>query len=543
MFKFFILSISIVIYLPLSAQMISAEWSRFQDLSNNGAVGEYPFVLCDSSENVIVCGGTYNPGPLIGLVVTKYNASGVFQWESKFDTNAQDIVKSGIVDAAGNVYVVVNTKDVFTNASRFVLFKYDGSTGALLWEYRYQPGLPGVSNTASKLLLLPNQQVILVGNSKNTNTQISSPLTVCLTPAGDIVWNHLYDNNPSGSGAFTAELIDGKIVVWGRGTVAAGTFGFLCVVLDQEGMLQSDYLSQPYTDIFSSGYHIDKQGNLYIGDFEGDYKTLKYNLKGELEWIYSKPTVTPPYLGFVGARVWSIQTDTNLNVYIGGTYYADSITWVRQYVTMVDKDGNLMWEHNFFLDSLYKGVQSYRATLTDNGFVVFAGGHPTGDGTAFYEPYLAYYNSNGYVSGGICDVDGNKNGVNHLSSNTNHIYLTGISTPDVFLVGSEKQYVSKIAVPIVSSTHTSSSTLLPLEIFPNPGHGAISATFDYQGKQRSGVVDVVNTEGRVISSQLFLAEQGKNQVALRCAEVLPAGIYSVVLRLGTDIYSGKLIKN
>lgn len=544
MFKFLILPIAIFIYISLPAQVVIPEWSRFQSYEDAGQIGEYPFSLTDGANNVYVCGGTYHPGPLIGMITSKYDANGELLWDAKFSTNAQDIMKSAVVDIEGNIYVAGNTKNPVTNLSQFVVFKYDGISGEVLWEYRYESSTPGDRSSISKLLLLENQQLIICGRLSNNSTLQSELLTISLNNAGSVIWSYTYENPTGGSSALSAKIVeDGSIVIWGISATSSNTNGFLCLVLNGNGELISINLSETYLDVFYYGFHIDHKGNLFIGDFVGDYKVSKFNLKAELEWSYSKPSIPPPTPAFPGARLFSIQTDSLDNVYIGGTYYTDSIIGKNQYVTMLDQTGSMIWEHIFMLDTIYKGVETDRASITDNGLIVFAGTYPIDLTLGHYRPYIAYYNQSGYLSGGFCEISGNINIVTALFCKENYLYLTGGSYPDSPQEGEIKQYVSKIAVPIVSSTHTSSSTLLPLEIFPNPGHGAISATFDYQGKQRSGVVDVVNTEGRVISSQLFLAEQGKNQVALRCAEVLPAGIYSVVLRLGTDIYSGKLIKN
>lgn len=543
-----LLFIALAFTLHLSAQpaIITPEWTRFQAYDGNGTVGESPFALTDASGNVFFCGETYNPGPLIGMVTIKYSPDGTFLWESLFGTNAQDRVKSAVVDSDGHIYVACNTVSAFSGQPEFVLFKYDGATGQTLWTYRYESAGNSDRTYADELVMLPNGNIGLAATLYSSDLGISRILAISLAPQGDVVWQSLYENPLGSVGAFSARLDDmGHMVIWGGGTITLNSSGFLCHILDQNGNVVSTNLSAAYGDTFASGYHIDTKGNLYIGDYIGDYKVSKFNVKGELEWFYSKPHVTPPTQYFVGARLWAIQTDTAQNVFIGGVYYTDSIVGKDQYITMLDKSGNLMWEHILTLNSLNKGNYPYRATVTQNNLVAFAGHLLTNVGVNTYEPTLSYYNAAGFIFAGMHDMEGIRNTIYEVTTEGEYLFLCGISFPPPTSSSEPiKQFVSKIAIPQVSAVQEHGPLAVhPLGISPNPTNGGnVMADFEYEGPARSALANVVNQEGKVVASHLFYVQNGHNQVHLRCADHLPAGLYSVVIDAGTW-YSGKLYRN
>ena len=163
--------------------------TRYQENTGYGSQ-DYPFSVTDPNGNVIICGSSYHPGPVIGMVTTKYNAEGVWMWEARHDTYAQDLVASAVTDDDGNVYVAVNSINPVTNLLQFVVFKYDGNTGNVIWEYRYASGAAGETSSVAKLLMLPGQRLIIVCRIYSPQIGGTQATVVALDTDANPVWEY-----------------------------------------------------------------------------------------------------------------------------------------------------------------------------------------------------------------------------------------------------------------------------------------------------------------------------------------------------------------
>lgn len=525
-------------------QSVVPEWTRYHDISTTINYGINPFSHVDAEGNIIVCGGSYHPGPVIGMVTTKYSADGSWMWDAFHDTFALDFATSAVTDELGNVYMGGNSINPVTNLQQFVVYKYDGNTGNVLWEYRYGSGSDNERSIISKLLMLPDQRLIVVCVIFNSQLGSSQVTSIALDSDATPLWEYQHTPNNGATGALNAVLdTSGNIVLWGRGVAnMAGEYGFLCIRLLSDGTLLSEHTTQPYSDDFQNGYHIDRQGNLYIGDYNGEYKITKYGTDGFQYWNYSKPYAVDPMAPLSSASLIAIETDSNGNVYTGGYYYSEMNQRRDQYYTVLSKDGIPVWENVFLLDSIRMAV-SADAVASSNGNIAFTGMYVSDDSLGYFQPYIVWLNTSGIIQSGAFHLDGKRNSVAHISAGNSSVFVTGVSD---FSDGSphiRKQFVSKIAAPQVSGT-SAPSRVQEMRAWPNPTSGSLQLSFYTTGTAggTSAWAEIISTDGSVTLAESIPVQAGDNTCTLRSMERLPAGAYTVRVYVGREIFQGKVVR-
>mgnify|MGYP003624334490 FL=1 len=107
-------------------------WSRVIQPNNAGSQSQD--VAVDSSDNIIVVGWGVLPSPSTDNIgfIAKYNSSGVFQWDKKFepDVSSTNCFIYGVTtDGSDNIYMCGDGK----NGGRGLLVKYN-SSGTVQWK-------------------------------------------------------------------------------------------------------------------------------------------------------------------------------------------------------------------------------------------------------------------------------------------------------------------------------------------------------------------------------------------------------------------------
>lgn len=518
----------------LPAQYLTPEWSRFQlTHASDSGPGGLPIILVDSLRNVVVCGVTYHPGPVLGFITTKYDSNGVFLWEQRYDQWNQDQITAAELSATGDIYVGGNSFNPTTYLAEGKLFKYDPD-GNVLWAFNYNPDNSGYKTTLSDIVVLPNQNILVVGTLISPGATQSGSYIVCIQPDGALLWSRELTDGT----AFTIGKTSSGFALWGTKTIADDSF-LVCWTIDNNGTLLSTAMTERYNDYFEYRYHVDKSGNLYIGDFFGEYKISKYTTNGNLDWFYTKPYIAHPNPFYVTARSGSIATDDEGNVFFCGIYYADSITGQITITTCLDSFGENKWEHilTFNGDNNVSGSATGKYT---NGNYINTGWYSTNPSENKRTFYIAYYGLNGYINGGISTMTGEKNSVFNLLVEKEHTYVSGSNHDSLFY---EKQFVSKHKTPILSTTTQPEPVVRPLTIYPNPATQVVWINCNYEGKTAPAQIEITDHSGRVVMTYwLETTPTSTQQIAIKGIARLPLGTYSIVLRAGTAVYAGKFIK-
>lgn len=284
--KNFALYLLLLIPVITQAQQINPLWTRIEETDGELGQGEIPLVLIDSLHNVIVFGSTYEPGPVLGFVTTKYDSQGNKLWQQYYDTFATDLITTAAIDDMGAVYVGGGSTNPFTSQTQFIVIKYS-SDGDVLWHYSYTD-IPDAGTYLSKVLLDSAQNLLIFGSYTHPAANEFGLLAVKLNPAGNEIWNTTYEEGEYGYGGLNAARVDDHIVFWAQNGSPEG-LRFFAWQIDTNGQTIKTVHTDPYSDYFESGYYIDQVGDLYIGDHAGEYKVTKFTLDGIKAWEYKKP--------------------------------------------------------------------------------------------------------------------------------------------------------------------------------------------------------------------------------------------------------------
>ncbi|MEZ4917903.1 MAG: hypothetical protein R2792_02265 [Saprospiraceae bacterium] len=520
------------------AQEVLPIWARTDTTEGNAALGKLPILLLDSFQNIILCGETYNAGPLIGFFVVKYDENGNRLWEKRYDTSAQDAIKSAVTDASGAVYVGGDSKHEITQKAQFIVFKY-GVNGDSLWQYRYSDD-PNIVTGLNSILFTPDNNLILLGRFSNNSIPNSGLLAVALDTLGNKLWEAEYSEGTFGYAGLSGQLLSDEIVFWGRHGSDEGN-RFFSWHLDLDGNTIHTGESSPYANYFQESYHIDAQGNLYIGDYNKQYIVTKYNVSGMFEWDYQKPLFDNP--NGVDGLVRAIVTDSELNTYIGGLYYQDTIGKLIPIQSKIDQDGNLIWEHIFQLDTLSIASATTVEWLTQDR-LLFTGAYPIDLINNTYQPYFNIYTPDGPYHSALSPLQGVRNWPREILIDSEYLYIGGTFDDGTSPSSKKGYFLAKYNLNTVGlQPLPTCSESRHLSISPNPfttDFQVDCTAFAVYGPAR---LCVRSLDGRLVWEKHEVLYPGQKAIRIEVPAGVKPGGYLVSIEVAGDLYSGRIIKN
>lgn len=510
----------------LFSQNIEPEWVRMEPTGGNDSK-----VFFDPFGNIITLGETYNPGPVLGMVTMKYDMEGNLLWKNKYDTPATETIQDCISDAEGSVYSLCNS------SSRFVLVKYSAD-GDTLWTFYYNSSQP-ITCAARDLLTDDAGNIYVTGNIKYTEINDFGLMLLKLSPSGEILWESIYTEGSYGFTGLATRIINDTFYVWGRNGSAQGT-RLCCLQVNMDGNALDFNVTQPYSDDFSTYYHIDEKGNFLIGDQCCEYKITKFDSKGGLMWQYIKPSIDtfPPNTAV--ARLTAISTDLNNNVYAVGPYYFNDTINIQVLTTKLDEEGNIVWERPFHSPSIH-ATYPFKSYINNENLII-SGEASLSPPAIDFDFLLLQYNLDGVlILGGRADLNGKRNSGRWLLGNDSIIVVAGIGEPEVFLSEPVQQIVAKFNLP-TSSIFQPSKSVQDIQIIPNPFRTSVALSLEHQGSPQQGVLELLDAQGRVVYQKYVSLAPGNNFIEVDAFGDLPSGLYCFRIVASGVTYVSKAIK-
>jgi hypothetical protein len=175
-------------------------------------------VALDGSGNAIVTGtSSVNPSPGVyhsDFYTIKYaSTNGTQIWAKRYNGPAgtgADQPVALVVDAAGNVVVTGNSAGVGTSYDYYTA-KYSRTDGSLLWEKRYN-GVPSGFDQPNGVAIDSSGNVFVTGKSYN-GTNDDWYTAKYATTTGALLWEQRYDGPANGSGWRRGQDIGAAIAV------------------------------------------------------------------------------------------------------------------------------------------------------------------------------------------------------------------------------------------------------------------------------------------------------------------------------------------
>jgi Secretion system C-terminal sorting domain len=508
------------IYHFACAQTIAPLWVR-HDIANGSTLYGTPFVLIDSFHNTIVCGSDYHPGPLLSFLTTKYDSNGTLIWKRTFDLIANDDIISATTDETGSIYVGGNTSLNSINGTlpRFIVIKY-AANGDSLWNYRFDGPTVGV-NYITKVLLDSEQNLMVFGQYGDTVALRGGLFVTKVSPDGQELWRATYLDPVYGFGGLDVRWINDRWVFWGRNYTTSEGYRFLAWQLDNSGVSLGTPISALDPNDFNTQY-IDKHGSLFVGA-DRKYRIVKYAISGQTEWVYEKSLV--PSSATVPARMHCIEANNESEVYVSGHIKVDSIG-LQPVTSKLSSTGNLLWEHSVNFNGIKSGYPLKNYWINPNQLLV-AGNIYFNFNSNYYEFYVAVYDDNGFIKGGITDLEGDHNLPTSIAPDGASVYVAGYAFPTIF-TNPSKQILCKYALSDLVSTHTAPPNIGHLRIWPNPSTDWVRIQMPeittMKGQRNLELTDMA---GKLLRSQQIAVQDQFFDLSL---EGLPAGTYFLIFK-------------
>ncbi len=280
---------------PLCAQTARSQWTR--TFTGTGNQDDYARALAlDAAGNAYVGGQTRFAAGNIYAYVAKYAAgTGAILWEKTFSAagGTANSMEAAIVDAAGNVVVAGTANDGF--GYDLYVGKLNGATGALIWERRYDG--PSHQNDWANAVAVDAAGNVIVGGQSETFGNGGDYYTAKYNGAtGAQIWEQRYNGTSNNRDEIVAVAVDaaGNVVV--TGTDATTIYDIYTV---KYAAATGAILWAMHTNAASYGYYyadakglaLDAAGNVVVtgrfvsSDFEDDIYTLKYSAStGAILW-------------------------------------------------------------------------------------------------------------------------------------------------------------------------------------------------------------------------------------------------------------------
>ncbi|MEI6948566.1 SBBP repeat-containing protein [Paraflavisolibacter sp. H34] len=275
----------------------------------------------DAAGNAWVTGATLNASDENPDYTTvKYNAAGVQQWAKRFNGtgNDHDEAMDIAVDGLGNAYVTGKSTGTGTNLD-YITLKYS-ATGTQLWAKRHN-GTAGGEDVGVALALDKSANVQVTGYSLGTGTR-EDYYTIKFNKDGAQQWAVRHNGLLNGDDRAYALGVDGSgnVLVTGQGLNSAGNLDFITLKLDGSGSFKwsKAYNGPGNGDDVATALAVDGSGNVYVagrspaGETDLDYAVIKYDTYGAVKWTKRYNS------GFGDDEPLALAVDATGNVYVTG---------------------------------------------------------------------------------------------------------------------------------------------------------------------------------------------------------------------------------
>ena len=327
----------------------------------------------DSSGNVYLVGYTTTEGQgNREAVVSKYNSSGVLQWQRLLGDSNPNYAYGVVLDSSGDVYVA-GIGDSYTG----LIFKYN-SSGTIVWQKT-----------------VPYMQSAFIANDSSNNIYVAGTYYTGGVPNNNRNWL-IMKLNSSGS------------LTWAREMTGSGTEYVTGIAVDSSG------------NVFVTGHTNTSSVNNY------DPAIAKYNSSGTLQWHY--------YLGSTGYEMSTgIAVDSSGNAYTlsySGASGSNDTSNGNMILTKWNSSGTIVWQRTLGdptnIEDPENSSNSIAVDSSDNIYIVFKGNTAYSGAPGARDTVFAKYNSSGVIQwqrffGG----SDNDIGIGVSVDNSGYFYVTG----------------------------------------------------------------------------------------------------------------------
>lgn len=255
----------------------------------NGGSDDLAHGCClDSSFNAYVVGYTY-VGSTPKAFISKYNSSGVIQWQNRLGSSTNGDYYYGVAsDLSDNIYALGQFYTPRSSYYDLVITKFN-SSGSVLWSLSLYP----INNNSygSNIATDSSGNVYPVGTSYSSTFGTNVCYLAKVNTSGAVQWERQFFVTTSGSaGSGIATDTSGNVYACGY-SISGSYYITIIVKYDSSGtVLWQQQLSSALGNVISGNVAVDSSGNVYVCGYAPTASTgqslyiVKYNSSGALQW-------------------------------------------------------------------------------------------------------------------------------------------------------------------------------------------------------------------------------------------------------------------
>jgi hypothetical protein len=219
-------------------------------------------VAIDPMGNVYVMGSILNySNSNVDIFLTKYDSSGMFQWNSIWGSSASEMGNGLAIDSLGNIYISGYTGNNTMASVDAFLVKFDDS-GTPFWNVTW--GGPD-ADVGTRVVVDSAGNAYITGFTNNSITASYDAFLVKYTPLGmqlwNVTWGGIGDDRGSGAALDTA----GDIYITGStSSFGAEQNDVLLIKYNSSGILLWNMTWGGANNDVASAVALDSAGNVYI---------------------------------------------------------------------------------------------------------------------------------------------------------------------------------------------------------------------------------------------------------------------------------------
>lgn len=370
----------------LSFSTYSQIWLNEDWVHTTGIPDTVDYSACkvDGSGNVYVTTNTISATEKANILTTKYNSSGVVQWEVEKDNADENDYGAAIdVDGSGNVYVAAATWVDGTNKYDYMVIKYN-SSGTQQWTATYN-GAGNFYDIPTDIFVDGSGNVYVTGGSYGSGT-LSDFCTIKYNSSGSAQWTSRYNYaSYQDIAAIIKQAPSGRIYIVGASENTPGSWDFAAVKYNQSTGAQlavnrNSASGSGFDEVFSAD--IDADGNIYLSgraavvDEGFNMRTVKIDTTLSVVWARNRDNVG------LDDEAHGVIVDNDDNVYVTGWVTNDDET--KSFLTLkYNSSGTLQWYKKE--DAPNAGLDAYSLKISSvvGGNIAVAGNIDNGNSLDF----------------------------------------------------------------------------------------------------------------------------------------------------------------